>query len=545
MDKKKLKSCEISVKRALANKFISMEDYYNGLPLLKEVVKESKDKDDIKNFISISLRYAAKLSDNKSWLEVANIYKDIMIYNEVPDKLYRSLGLCMSALKAHREAIDCFKIYEELHPDDNEICSFIGELAANELQDYALAIEYYEKLLARGVDNFSINNMLGHLYSKLYRDSHKEEQLKYFLKAYKFDPENRVVINNLAYTYGKFQDIKEADEFYAKLLQMNPMHSEIHSYGAYLVKNKRFKAGFRLLRHRFYKEDLTGAAFGNITKNMNKVWKVGERLEDKRVLIHYEQGFGDSIMFARFIKDLQGRCKSLEIVLQEGLIDLFKDSGFNMPIKTLEELNMDDYDIIIPMMDLAVVFGLKADFIPYSKGYLQVPEEKVKEYRKNHIKRSKRFKVGFAFEGSPVSLVTKRDIPLKEFYDLMNMKNIDLYCFQVGDIFKQLDKVPKGYKFTKLGDTFKTWEDTACAMKSMDLIITSDNGVMNLAGALGVKTFGIFNSLTEWRWIETKGDNVVWYDSVKPYQCPSTDDWHSVMQEVTKEVEKLANAEEK
>ena len=79
----------------------------------------------------------------------------------------------------------------------------------------------------------------------------------------------------------------------------------------------------------------------------------------------------------------------------------------------------------------------------------------------------------------------------------------------------------------------------------MDLVITSDNGVMNLAGALGVKTFGVFNSMTEWRWIKTEGDDIAWYKSVRPFQCPSTNDWVIAMNSVTKEVRKLVKSEEK
>ena len=114
--------------------------------------------------------------------------------------------------------------------------------------------------------------------------------------------------------------------------------------------------------------------------------------------------------------------------------------------------------------------------------------------------------------------------------------------FQVGDIFGQLKEVPKSCKYTPLAGTFRNWEDTALALKNMDLVITSDNGVMNLAGALGVKTFGVFNSMTEWRWIKTQGDDIAWYKSVKPFQCPSTNDWESAMKKVTEEVFILANS---
>lgn len=530
---KDLKICKYLADKATALKYIKNGDFEHGLSLLYEVVKEYKDKEDSKLLIDLSLNYAKNFSKDKNWLKILEIYKNLVGLKGVPNKLYKNMGLCLTALGFHKEAITYFKYFEKLEPNDNEVYIFIGETAMNELKDFELALEYYEKALKAGGGDAIIYNILGHLYSKIYRDSHKEEQINYFEKAYALDPNNRIIVNNLAFVYGKFRENKKADEMYGRLMLMKPTHSELHSYGAYLAKNGKFKAGFKFMRHRFQKEDLQGGeAFGNISKHFDKVWKIGETLEDKRVLVHYEQGFGDSIMFVRFIKDIKDKCKSIELVVQSGLVNLFRDSVFDIPIKTLKEINIEDYDVIVPMMDLPLVCDLKADNIPYADGYLKVPDIKVREYRKKYIKKNKKLKVGFAFEGSAVSLETKRDIPLKEFYPLMKMKNVELYCFQVGDIFEQFKKVPKGCKYIPLADTFRNWEDTACAMKCMDLMITSDNGVLNLAGALGVKTFGVFNSLTEWRWIKTQGDDVAWYKSVKPFQCPTTDDWHSAMDRV-------------
>ena len=537
MDKENFSTYKYIAKKATAYKYLENKDYKYGLPLLKELVEDYKNSEDIKNFINCSLAYSKEFSKNKDWLKVLDIYKELVGLEGAPNKLYKNIGLCLAAIGYDADAIKYFKLYEKMNPEDSETYSFIGELALEKFKNYPLAINYYEKALKAGVNNFLIYNTLGHIYSKFYRDSYKEEQIKYFEKALELEPNNRVVINNLAYVYGKFNEVQKADEMYGRLLMMNPKHSELHSYGAYLVKHKRFKAGFKFLRHRFQKEDIPGAAFGNITKHLDKLWKIGEPLEGKKILVHYEQGFGDSIMFVRFLKDLKKY--NVELTVQGSLVDLFKDSGIEVPIKKLEEIKIEDYDCILPMMDLPLVCDLKADSIPYAQGYLSVPEDKVEEYKKKYIKKNKKFKIGFAFEGSEASLETKRDIPLELFYSLMKMGSVDMYCFQVGDIFKQLDKVPSDCKFIKLADSFKTWEDTACALKNMDLVITSDNGVMNLSGALGVRTFGVFNSMTEWRWIKTQGDNVAWYSSVKPFQCPSTDNWACAMTGVIEEVKKL------
>jgi hypothetical protein len=191
-------------------------------------------------------------------------------------------------------------------------------------------------------------------------------------------------------------------------------------------------------------------------------------------------------------------------------------------------------------MDLPLLCGTSKDTIPYATGYLSVPENKVTEYKEKYIENNGKFKIGFAFEGSGASVETKRDIPVTFFYRLMRMNNIDMYCFQVDDLFNQLNKVPGDCEFKRLGSTFKNWQDTACAIKNMDLMISSDNGVMNLAGALGAKTFGIFNSMSEWRWIDTKGENVKWYTSVKPFACDTTDNWDFAMRNVIEEVKNLA-----
>ena len=70
----------------------------------------------------------------------------------------------------------------------------------------------------------------------------------------------------------------------------------------------------------------------------------------------------------------------------------------------------------------------------------------------------------------------------------------------------------------------------------MDLVITTDNVILNLAGALGVKTFGLFNRFTEYRWFNLKGDDVVWYKSVKPYQAEYMDVWENVISKVISDI---------
>ena len=138
---------------------------------------------------------------------------------------------------------------------------------------------------------------------------------------------------------------EKADEFYQKLMYLNPTHSDLHSYGAYLVKHKRFSEGFKFLQHRFQKEDLKNVAFPQLfITNKKKRWNLKHNINDKHILVHFEQGFGDTIMFARFISDLQKRCAKVSLVVQNGLVSLFESSKLGVDIYREDDIPKLDYD---------------------------------------------------------------------------------------------------------------------------------------------------------------------------------------------------------
>ena len=193
------------------------------------------------------------------------------------------------------------------------------------------------------------------------------------------------------------------------------------------------------------------------------------------------------------------------------------------------------------MMDLPIVCETQPDTIPKAGGYLKVPKTKINNYKKKYINNNDKIKIGIAYEGTFASKETERDISLEYLYPLMLLPDVEVYSFQVDDLTRQMDRIPENAELIRLGNTFKNWEDTACAMNCMDLMVTTDNGVMNLAGALGVKTFGLFNRIVEWRWFKVQGDDIAWYKSIKPFQCPTSGAWEIPVQQVMEEIEKIKN----
>ena len=528
---------------AMAEYYCKNNNYDRGLEIYREAISSITDEAErncvINQYINQAINYAQKLNLDKKYIEAIEQYRNIMKYSGFPINIYKNIGLCMKSIGNADLAIKFLKRFEEISPDKEDVYVYLADLTYTDIKDNRKAIEYYEKALEKNPNNFSIYNMLGHLYSTCYQDKYKDKQIEYLTKAYELAPNNRIVVKNLAYVLGKFDEVQKADEFYAKLMYLSPTHSDLHAYGAYLVRHQRFAEGFKFLQHRFQKEDLNNVAFPQLLTTKKKKWNIKFDIKDKRILVHFEQGFGDSIMFVRFIDELKKMCKEVSLVVQRQLVDLFKDSKLGVEIYTEEQIPSINYDYWIRMMDLPIVCETKPSTIPKAGGYLKVPKAKINAYKKQYINDNDKIKIGICYEGTLASKETDRDIPLSYLYPLMKLPDVEVYSFQVDDLTNQMDRVPPDANLIRLGRTFKNWEDTACAMNCMDFMVSTDNGVMNLAGALGIKTFGLFNRIVEWRWFKVEGEDIAWYKSIKPFQCPTSGEWETPVSKVMEEIDKI------
>ncbi len=524
----------------LANEYCKNKDFEKGFELYERLVRKAFGDLQLKQtYEKYLMAYISGLMKEKKYGKALEYLKKLLKLRTNDPYVYKTAGICLNELGQQHRAFRFFQKYEENALDKDEVYKYLADIYYENFNNGDKAIEYYEKLLVKYPDDAHINNMLGHLYSTYRQDKDQGKQIAYLKKAWELAPNNRVITKNLAYVLGKFRMYEEADKYYAILQRLNPSHSDLHSYGGYLVSKGEFESGFRFLMHRFTKEDLDDGAFPAIFMDKKLRWNEKTNFEGKSVILYFEQGFGDSIMFVRYVHKMKEMCAKVAIVLQRPLISLFEDSNLGVPI--FADVIPDDYeyDVIVPMMDLPLVCKTTPDTIPLPEGYLSVSQEHIDAFREKYIKKNDKFKIGIAFEGSIMGKETDRDIPLRFMYPLMELPGVEIYCFQVSDPSNQMDNVPSNLHFTRLGDKVKDFRDTAAGLKCMDLFISSDNGVMNLAGALAVPSICVFNTIQEWRWIDTNGDDVAWYKSVKPIQCPTSRQWDYTIREAIKIIEQM------
>ena len=188
---------------------------------------------------------------------------------------------------------------------------------------------------------------------------------------------------------------------------------------------------------------------------------------------------------------------------------------------------LPDFDYHLPLMSAPYILGVEKNNLGIRKNYI-IPNKIKAENFKKEIFNNNKFKIGISFKGNIVGLQT-RNIPIEEFLPLVKIENVQLYSLQF-----QEKELPSG--IINLAPYIKDFDDTLSLIENMDLVVSIDNSVMNLSGAMGKKTFCLFNSLPEYRWFDLTGDDVKWYETVKPFKCDKQNNWKPVIKKVENEI---------
>lgn len=469
------------------------------------------------------------------WLSALLIYYILLhITTFLPTDFYK-FAYVLAKFGKENEAIALVDVYQNLSTNKKTTYHALANFYYCALDIPEKAIEYFEKFIELDNTNALAYNSIGHLYADINEPDSLEKQLYYFKKAYELAPNDPNFVKSLLTVYEKLHDTENVKEFYPKLMELAHTPRHALNYGLYEFSWGNIQKGCKFFQERFELENYPVGYPKDILTISNK-WNYIDDISDKILLIHYEEGFGDSIMYGRFLPLIKQYAKEVVLVLQDKLINLFKNSPitsdgikiFDNIQEALRYVGNKPY-LHMPLMDLPYPLGVDSCFIPYDKKYLN--NSKIVELG------TKSYKIGIAYSGDISANYGGRDIELKEFYSLAKINGVQLYSFQVGEAAKALNDVPSDISIIDLGKSFDDFLDTANALASMDLFVTTDNVLLNLAGALGVKTFGIFNKYPNYRWFDLSGNDVVWYKSVKPFQCVTENDWSEVMNRVITNVE--------
>lgn len=475
----------------------------------------------------------------KNYSKALLLYEDLLFERtDIKTFPFFEMGMCLSQVGAIETAIKTYKQGLDLYPTEYDIFRVLGDLysklktdcAESENKNIHLAIHNYEEYCKHYSKNASVYGALGHAYGRLKEEySFRDKQVEYLKKALELKPDSFDHNKNLAVFYAdKEHNFELAKKYFDKALSIFSNHDYWFLYAAFLIRYKQFTQGWELYRHRFEKES-NRTSYPKIDK---PEWR-GEDISDKTLLVCCEQGFGDSIMFLRFIEQISSKAKKVIFRVHDALYTLIKENNFSFDvIKESDKLENIDFDCHIPLLNIPHIINLQPENIP-STPYLKADEKKILYFKDKYFNHNK-LKIGFVWRGNPKFYNKNRDLPIFVTDLFSTLENAEFYSFQLkieesefsGDLHPIL-----------LGDEFKDFSYTAGALKNLDYLVSSDNGVLHLAGALGVKTLCMLNCDAEYRWMN-EVNKCSWYDSVTIFRQDQDKNWASAVKESVEYIRK-------
>ncbi len=267
-------------------------------------------------------------------------------------------------------------------------------------------------------------------------------------------------------------------------------------------------------------------------------WK-GEPFPDKTLLLHFEQGYGDTFMFLRYAALAKARGGRVLLLAQKPLAQVAATCpGIDAVIP--EGAPLPAFDLHLPLPSLPWVFRTDLDSIPCEIPYLDVPEHVPNRpgIAKLLAKSNGRVRIGCSWAGSPKHKRDKeRSIPLKTFGALGALPEVAWYSFQFGVLNN-----PPLPGITALAPVLQTFSDTAYALSGMDLVITVDTALAHLAGAMGIPTLLLVHFQPDFRWLLNRDDSP-WYPTLRIYRQPTPGDWEAALQQIVLDLTPAPEAE--
>lgn len=513
---------------------------------IKEILHQHPDDEELaRELENAKSKYRYHLFENakiayneKQWIKSLTCCQKLLEYNIADNSVYKYTSLIYKTLDMQDIRLKFAQKYFEVEKEDPDMNRFMGEAYYESKDDANMqtAIDFYHKHLEIFPDDSHCYNTIGHIYASSVSLQNTEKQLEYFQKAYALAPTEKIIIKNLILTYSKMHEVEKAFALYDKLKEIGMTNDDYFDYAALCIKHGDFKNGFKYYSHRFNKE--TEPTFYPDIKR--KRWNGKEPIQNKTLLIHVEQGFGDFIMFSRFIPMMKKYAKNILVVVQDALLELMQISFPDIPFYGVNTTNLEklDFDYHVPIMEIPRIVNLTPETIPSKSGYLSVKSDVVNNYKNKYLSKETlngKLKVAISFEGDKGAKRQGRDVDITYFIPLSKLDNVQLFAFNKERDNEFYNQLGEDVNIINLADTFNNFNDTASALMNMDLVISSDNVILNLAGALGIKTYGLFNEQYEYRWFGLPS-STGWYNSIKPFVAKKQHQWEEVIERVSNEI---------
>ncbi len=437
---------------------------------------------------------------------------------------HHHLGIAFMDLNRHEDAADAFRMALKYSPHSPHNLSHLGVALAELSQDQE-SIDCFQKALQQMPNATDIHNNFGNALRLMGRLQDAEAQFRH---ADQLKPNDPGIQNNLGIVHVFAGRVHAALSCYDRAIELAPDYPSAHLNRAFAwLTLADFERGWEEYEWRWREKNVTPREFPQ------PVWD-GSPLEGKRILLHAEQGFGDTLQFIRYAALVKQRGG---FVIFEGPQPLMR---LLASVKEIDHLvsrgdPLPPFDVHCALLGLPRLFKSDLNTLPARVPYL-LPEKRRVEGWRDAIRSIPGFKVGIAWQGSKAFKADRhRSVPLRFFEPLAQIPGVTLISLQKGPGSEQIAQLNNRFTVRDLPaqvDQDGAFVDTAAIMQHLDLIITSDTSMPHLAGALGVPVWMAISSAADWRWLLEREDNP-WYPTMRVFRQKQLGDWPEVFSRIS------------
>jgi tetratricopeptide (TPR) repeat protein len=392
------------------------------------------------------------------------------------------------------------------------------------------ALAHCDQVLALGPNSHLALHDLGNVLWKLLRPDHA---LECYDRALAIRADYVPTLINRGNVLIELRRFEQALAGYARVQELEPDNAEAHFAESLL----RLRLGdFRLgLEKQEWRGRLKDKASPH--RRFHKpLWLGDPDVNGKTILIHAEQGFGDTLQFCRYAELAAQKGARIVLEVQPALKGLFASfAGADTIVAQGEQL--PDFDLHCPLLSLPLAFGTTVETIPAKTPYLRAARDLVAKWAER-VGRNGKLRVGLAWSGNPSQVNDhNRSMRLQDCLPLF-LPGIEVFSLQKEVSPRDLLLLKSRQDLMHFGDELKDFSDTAALISCMDLVISVCTSVGHLAGALNAPTWFVLSDAADWRWLMDRSD-CPWYPSARLFRQPQLGDWTTVIREVASELARL------
>jgi tetratricopeptide (TPR) repeat protein len=428
------------------------------------------------------------------------------------------------------EAVAAARCAIALEPENTLAYGNLGA-ALDKLRRFDEALDAFQKALSIRPDFAEMHyNLARSLESR--GDTAASET--HYRRAIELKPDLAVAWNNLGGNLNRQGRFAEAQAAFERALAIDRNFADAHVNLAFqLLARGQFERGLAEFEWR----DRCVARFAMRQIPNRPRWD-GSPLQSRTLLVHAEQGLGDTIQFIRYLPLLAERGGRIVFECPCELYRLASDlaSRINPSLAVVPRgASLPPFDVHCPLMSLPLMLQVSLAAPPAKVPYLHPASNEIAGWRARLRTLPAGPKIGLAWSGNPEHADNAtRSIALDLLAPLARMSSVQWISLQVGGAKLPPASILPGMKLIDWTAEFRNFNDAAL-IANLDLIISVDTSVAHLSGALGRPTWLLLSHSPDWRWQRGRGDTP-WYPTMRLFRQHFPGDWRPVVAEIAAEL---------